>query len=101
VKLHANFNPTGRRDDQEAAPMTYPLITIERAKAIADGAVIAGLASWSGQDGGLRMTPVFRAELARHGVGRLLGLAVDQAEQVETFVSAYAQGSRYAEGAVA
>lgn len=78
--------------------MNYPSISLERAKAIADAMVDAGLAIWNAErDGALSMEPVMRAELARHGVGKLGELSVDKAERVEEFVGAYALSGQYRE----
>jgi hypothetical protein len=77
--------------------MHYPRISIERAMAMAEAAVQAGLARWTEEEHLFRPEPVFRAELARHGVGRLTELSVDQAEHVESFIGAYALGSRHDE----
>jgi hypothetical protein len=79
--------------------MNYPTITLDRGKAIADAAVDASLAHWEhgeNDDRALRLESVMRAELARCGVGNILALSVDQAEQIEAFVGAYAQGRQYA-----
>lgn len=80
--------------DKDADRPAAPRIPKDRAKAIADAAVAAELASWD-QDGDkpkLVMTPVLKARLAQLSVAQIGALNVDQAEAVEAFIAEEAKG---------
>jgi hypothetical protein len=76
--------PAADTDDNRPAA---PLIPLDRAKGIATAAVAAGMASW-GEDNALEMEPLLKAKLADLGVGKIGGLNVDQAEELEQFIAA-------------
>ena len=77
---------------KDAERPAAPRVPLDRAKAIADAAVEAKLASW-GEDGKLSMTPVLKAQLATLGVSQVGQLDVDQAETMEAFIAEEAKGS--------
>lgn len=67
--------------------MHYPTITLDRAQAIADAAVEAGLAEAPLGDSPYRYGPALQAKLAERGVTSPLALSVEQAEEVEAFIA--------------
>jgi hypothetical protein len=81
--------------DKDADRPAAPRVPKDRAKAIADAAVAAELASWNEQEGKppkLVMTPVLKAKLAQLQVGQIGALNVDQAEAIEAFIREEAKG---------
>jgi hypothetical protein len=65
-----------------------PMITLDRAKALADAAVTAGLAEApTPERDAYSFSPVLRAKLGDLGVEKITDLNVDQAEAVEAFIA--------------
>ena len=72
---------------------TVPIIPVDRARAIADAAVAAGLAT-PDPDTGLPVPgTVLQARMAQDGVGKFGALNVDQAEGLEAFIAQEAQAA--------